>query len=147
MKIIFLDIDGVLNSRKCSEEKHFKGSVQICPELIQNLNRIIRETGAGIVVTSTWRLAGLAKIRRRLKIVGVEGKIIGITPDTYFSRGMEISFWECECPKKYISDNYVILDDYDDFFDYQKQYLVRTDSSVGLSEKNADRAIEILGRK
>lgn len=148
MKIIFLDIDGVLNSRKCFEEKHFKGSVQICPELVQNLNRIIRETGAKIVVISTWRLEGLAgvtKVGRIVKSAGVECEIAGVVPDTVFKRSDEISLWMGGDAAKHFSD-YVIINDDDDFLPFQKQYLVRTDSSVGLSEKDSDRAIEILGK-
>lgn len=146
MKIIFLDIDGVLNSRKCFEEKHFKGWVKICPELVEHLNRIVTNTDARIVVTSIWRLAGLPRIKRTLKNAGVVGKIIGVTPDSTCMRGAEISLWMGDDPEKIFSD-YVILDDNYDFLPHQKYCLVQTDSSIGLSRKNADLAINLLGRK
>jgi hypothetical protein len=47
-KIIFLDIDGVLNAG--SQDEPF-----ILPECAQRLNRIIQETGAGVVLSSAWR--------------------------------------------------------------------------------------------
>lgn len=146
MKIIFLDIDGVLNSKKCFDKYHMGKSFPICLDLVQNLNKITRETGAKIVVTSTWRYEGVRKLRERFKKAGIEGKIIGVTPDSRFIRGSEISAWRT-CDSKRLFSNYVILDDDDDFFDYQKKYLVRTDSSIGLSDKDAIRAIKILGRK
>ena len=57
MRIIFLDIDGVLNSELWYkevkyanlEEKHFS------PALVENLNTITDQTGAKIVVSSSWR--------------------------------------------------------------------------------------------
>ena len=62
MKVIFLDIDGVLNSTKwfdlCRELKA-KDPDYVFPELdtvaISNLNWVIRETGALVVVSSSWR--------------------------------------------------------------------------------------------
>jgi hypothetical protein len=47
-KIIFLDIDGVLNAG-CDDEPF------IFSECAQRLNRIIQETGAQVVLSSAWR--------------------------------------------------------------------------------------------
>ena len=55
MKIIFLDVDGVLNSQdlleRCGEDK----LVPIDEENIRCLKEIVDETGAEIVLSSSWR--------------------------------------------------------------------------------------------
>ena len=60
MKIIFLDIDGVLNSDTWEKSKAFKNGVypsnSFDPFSVQLLNNIINETQAKVVLTSTWRL-------------------------------------------------------------------------------------------
>jgi thiol-disulfide isomerase/thioredoxin len=64
IKVIFLDIDGVLNSHEywVSERyKTYNGNIEthpnyeISPDLVDTLNKIIEATKAKIVVSSTWR--------------------------------------------------------------------------------------------
>ena len=50
--IVFLDIDGVLNSTASRAE----GDHNIAPPLLANLQHIVATTGAEIVLSSTWRL-------------------------------------------------------------------------------------------
>jgi histidinol phosphatase-like enzyme len=50
-KIIFLDIDGVLNVY-CSERDEF--GCMFHEEFVDNLRWIINETSAKIVISSTW---------------------------------------------------------------------------------------------
>lgn len=52
MKIIFLDIDGVLNNHQFNE---VAGSCIIQQDSVQCLNSIMHLTGAKIVVSSAWR--------------------------------------------------------------------------------------------
>ena len=55
-KIIFLDIDGVLNSIDYFEHtKHCKGYSEINPKKVKLLKEIVDRTGAEIVLSSTWR--------------------------------------------------------------------------------------------
>ena len=55
-KIIFLDIDGVLNSMDYFEQtKDCKGYTEINPEKVKLLKEIVDRTGAEIVLSSTWR--------------------------------------------------------------------------------------------
>lgn len=54
MKIIFLDVDGVLNSELT--EDHFGMYVGIEDKKVELLKQIIDATGAKIVLSSTWRL-------------------------------------------------------------------------------------------
>mgnify|MGYP001563591591 CR=1 FL=1 len=52
-QILFLDIDGVLNSTTCAQR--FKTFDTFGPENVAALNRILELTGADIVISSTWR--------------------------------------------------------------------------------------------
>lgn len=61
MKIIFLDIDGVLNSEKWYTERFDKDlqSYPLCefdPLCVEQLNILIQKTNAKLVISSTWRL-------------------------------------------------------------------------------------------
>lgn len=69
MKLIFLDIDGVLNSEQSQcmyyhhkawiESKLGKGSKtrELCPISISNLDYLMRETpDARVVISSSWRI-------------------------------------------------------------------------------------------
>jgi hypothetical protein len=57
-KIIFLDIDGVLNDHAFDGDA---GSSTILPGCVQRLNEILRKTEACIVLTSAWRYMILQK--------------------------------------------------------------------------------------
>jgi len=99
MKIIFLDIDGVLNcengyrndyckyvdwvSKKGAKEHH----QAFYPKSKDLLNKLIKETGAKIVITSTWRFSGIEFIRGVWEQEKMEGEIIGMTPALNFRGG------------------------------------------------------------
>lgn len=150
MKILFLDIDGVLN-----HEKFYKNISKL--ELVHNnypytefdptsvsyLNKILDETDAKLVVSSSWRLD--SNLKKIFKEVGIKHKIYDVTPwliryDVH--RGDEIN----EYLKKHSNiKRYCILDDIDDFYDYQKPFFVKCDAHKdGLNENKANKAIEIL---
>ncbi len=104
MNVIFLDVDGVLNSEAYAiklDEKHrqlghtepsspkrettcdcFKLYHQIDRDAIERLNRLVAATDAKIVVSSTWRkLFDLPDLRQMLEGHGLVGEIIGATPE------------------------------------------------------------------
>jgi len=56
MKIIFLDVDGVLNHSKTPEWENATSNDVLDIECVVELDRIITFTGAKIVVSSSWRL-------------------------------------------------------------------------------------------
>ena len=62
MKVLFLDIDGVLNNDKTFEEVHDYyvktgyHKVEIGLDMVERLFKIIEATGAKIVLSSSWRL-------------------------------------------------------------------------------------------
>ncbi|TNE45726.1 MAG: hypothetical protein EP343_26070 [Deltaproteobacteria bacterium] len=149
MNVIFLDIDGVLNNDLCQRA----GNESICPENVEQFNRIIRATKASIVLSSSWRLMigrsnqykTLSDLQRYLRIRGVQGTIIDTTPDLTMQnkvRGQEISKWLKEHPEV---AEYIILDDVTDLF-MPSQRTVSTDGMKGLTASDADRAIQLLSQ-
>ena len=57
MKVLFLDIDGVLNGHEWDDDAK---SCNIRRECVKHLNRVVQETGCKIVVSSAWRYILLA---------------------------------------------------------------------------------------
>ena len=94
MRVIFLDIDGVLNVESyivnvydiCKRVnidpyQHMRDEYGhlFCPLTIRYLNWIIESCDAKIVISSTWRMIGLEKIRLLWSTRNLPGKIVGIT--------------------------------------------------------------------
>jgi hypothetical protein len=111
-KIIFLDIDGVLNSEKaylrgdCKyvewewEDGTKEHHQSFCPVSKLYINHLIKITGSKVVISSTWRHSGLDFMKKVWEIEEMAGEIIGITPsfrggvDGYtIPRGCEIEKW------------------------------------------------------
>lgn len=118
MKIIFLDFDGVLNSENWYKRRFNEIDTEdilgkypfyeFDPLSIVELNRIIEETEAKVVVSSTWRIGKRVEdLQKMLDVVGFKGEVIDTTP--HFSakgtdnndnrigytipRGCEIDWW------------------------------------------------------
>ena len=53
MKVIFLDIDGVLNCASTPNPRKFPYIVD--PKLLKRFKRLLQRTGAKVVLSSTWR--------------------------------------------------------------------------------------------
>ena len=87
MKVIFLDFDGVLNSSGYSATlfeagrptKDEYGQELFDPETVNLLNRIVDETEAKIVISSSWRYLGITALRDMWQERGLHGHIIGMT--------------------------------------------------------------------
>jgi hypothetical protein len=118
MKVIFLDFDGVLNSENWYIRRRDTDSMddfvshypfyEFDPLTIERLNRIVEESCAKVVVSSTWRLGKLpTQLQDMLNVVGFKGDIIDNTPRLYAKgfmeddspityntpRGCEIDWW------------------------------------------------------
>lgn len=145
MKIIFLDIDGVLNYSDVWDrpENKEKGTKVWDSDCVNELNRIIKETDANIVLSSTWRLYSDHEIIV-YNDMGIEGKFVGKTPDLFNKpRGIEIQTWLDENKHMNI-ENFVILDDYNDM-EHLTNKLVLTDFlDKGLTKEKANEAIKML---
>ena len=139
MKIIFLDVDGVLNS-----VRDYYSVDLVTDSHFELLKELIDRTGAKIVLSSSWRM-GLSirgKLVQRLAEYGLE--ICDITPVLHFAerkRGDEIRAW---LDKHEDVTNFVILDDESDMCEFTKINLVKTDTNFGLKRKHVEKAVEIL---
>lgn len=150
MKLIFLDVDGVLNNRKAFKKGKQDGfphgpCLVWDPDCINRLNNIIEKTGAKIVVSSTWRLYNDA-YKVLTEVMGIKGEFIGCTPDHIrrphpSSRGGEINEWLTL--EKLEKSPFVILDDDSDMDKYMNK-LVLTDTEAGLQDREMNKAIEML---
>jgi HAD domain in Swiss Army Knife RNA repair proteins len=138
MKVLFLDIDGVLNSEEYALSLGKGGMLGINPESVKILDRIIDETGAKIVISSSWRGSSdlLADIRNTV------GEYIDITPRLSGIRGTEVREWLRNHHLEV--SRYAILDDDSDFFKYQP--LFKTTWKKGLTDEIADKVIEYLNK-
>jgi hypothetical protein len=145
MKVLFLDIDGVLIHHK-SIPIHTARKPD--PACVKRLNEITDRTGTKIVVSSTWRM--FEDFHITLKSWGVTAEVIGKTPISYekgrislgATRGAEINTWLGET--EFDIERFVILDDNNDV-DPLLGSLVHTSMSTGLTELHVELAIRKLG--
>lgn len=148
MDVIFLDFDGVLNSRRFRaarpgmiDEKH-----------MTFLRRIVEETGARIVLSTSWRIhwdespenrseTG-REIDRILEKYGIE--IIGKISDGR-DKAHEIRHWLDGHPDV---GRYVILDDSPFGWGDLAEHLVQTGGlRDGLDSRTAELAVAVLSRE
>jgi len=159
-KIIFLDIDGVLN---CSEglSKMYKSkgaslkSKSICPDNILNFQTLLdREPDAKIVISSTWRIGFKHGIHNQnisgetwSSLLGeqIADRIIGMTHRSKRSkeRGVEIDEWVKENDE---CCSFVIIDDDSDMLDSQLPNFIHTSWARGFEKTHIDRCIAILNK-
>lgn len=145
--VLFLDIDGVLNSTewavKCGGDRGYR---DMDPDAVAQLKRICETTGCTIVVSSTWRRTHtIAEIRVKLAEAGMPtAPIVAQTPTLFgHCRGDEVAAWLEALDRAFIErGSYAILDDDCDF--HPAQPLVRTRTQTGLTAKEADQCIAIL---
>ena len=151
MKVIFLDIDGVLNSDEYIDRaKNAQGIARhIDIDKVKLLKKVIDETGAKTVLTSSWRnskdIASLRELFTKYEIY------FDVTPFINWERGLEIKQWLST--HKGVED-YIILDDeiYDSFDQEMLRHLVKVSDAngrglgEGLTQKDIDKIIKRLGR-
>ena len=143
-RYVFLDCDGVINHRACFTPKEGRTSAFVWdPDCVERVNRICREADAVIVISSTWRK--LPSCEGRLRYAGIDAEsIIGKTPALRGAkRGVEINSWIFHNARP--GDRFVILDDdSDDILLSQDGAFIKTSFDEGLTDAQADRAIETL---
>jgi len=166
MKVLFLDIDGVLNTkywytqmdRNTPKDKY---GYAFDPNSVANLKRIVEDTGAEIVISSSWKCMGLSQMEDMWRDRNLPGRIIGITPNSvsdemllnadidsielFHIRGEEIKEWLMKHAKRVSS--YAIIDDMDNMLPEQQSHFVQTNPEVGITEGDADTIITILNKE
>lgn len=160
MKVIFLDIDGVLN---CATSKSFcidaDGRVikGVDSDKVKRLAKIVEATGAQIVLSSDWK-DGWSKyytsqkpshakyidnhLYKKGKLT-IKDKTPSIHKGSWF-RGEEVLAY---LRSHQDVENYVILDDtfFEDFSIKEiSEHLVLTEYKVGLTDADVEKAIRIL---
>jgi len=170
MKLIFLDIDGVLNSQIWDENRNYNHNLKgfksfidryINPFSIELLNDLIKKTNAKIVISSSHRKKySVEELKQIFNIAGLKGEIIGKTPVLSFTgienynysvpRGCEIKAW-LETNKNILNNKiekvpYVIFDDDSDMLFWQRENYFRIDGFCGLTPNIIFRATKFLNR-
>lgn len=153
MKVIFLDIDGVLNSAQSFIAAHAAGMSRFTTnyagwdkDSVARLGAIILQTGAKVVVSSTWRLFLMDSLKSGIDTLLPDigsSVIVGKTPHNGFAdktRGSEIAEWLANNPV----DQYVIIDDDSDLLPSQIDNFVQTSWKTGLQDEHMHKAIAIL---
>lgn len=161
MKVIFLDFDGVLNCTKSISRAPFPAPsyiwyVGLDSDKMRNLAKIVQETNAKIVLTTTWRNHYTIGVYKQEDPVGkyvnnkfrkVELKIYDkIEPGKRFDRGKGAKIWLEQHPE--VTD-FVILDDeemgyYNDYDLFDPHFVKTLWDGHGLTENCANAAIRIL---
>ncbi len=136
MKVLFLDVDGVLNRTGFRPAESLGLRSWIEPELAKRLSDVIRMTGAEIVLASDWRLGReLPQLREELRAAGVEGSLLGVTPAiTGQPRWREVEAWMTEHELR--PEAVVIVDDLYDMGALAARF-VRASPLTGLDEDTA----------
>jgi hypothetical protein len=136
MKLLFLDIDGVLNCKTTTER--WNGLIGVDRRLAALFLEWLSGKDVGIVLSSTWRLYDDTKAQ--LSAVGLSW--IGQTPKLRAVRGHEIAQFLNETPGV---EAYAILDDCSDMLPEQLPFLVQTRHVHGLRKRNFAKLNRILG--
>lgn len=132
MKIIFLDIDGVVNCS--STAQRHRGAIGIDPYMAFLVARIAERTNAEIVLSSTWRLWPDS----REEVTQQVGRFIDVTPKLQTGRGAEIQAWLDGHPEV---TRYAILDDDTDILPSQQDNWFRTYWEKGITRDIADAVV------
>lgn len=167
-KYIFLDIDGVMNHERWLHQAHLKNlsspEFWFDPVCVDRLNKILFETGAKLVISSSWRSD--PKLKEQFQQVGIHSdfdRTISMWQSRqlgYTIRGEEIDHYLKEHGIDVHSRHqYIILDDDNDFTPWQrKNTLFRTAASMcdepydrnggsGLTEELTQKIIKYLNEK
>jgi hypothetical protein len=163
MKIIFLDIDGVLNSRVYGDSEFYLLATaglsdaevmlvahhhHLDPLAIKILNDLVKRSGAEVVLSSTWRGKYTPEeMTAMLKDRGADFEIKASTPKLFgkissrIPRGKEIAAYLSKLEVQ--PESFVILDDHDDML-HLLPFLVKTSMELGLTTDDVEKCLKIL---
>lgn len=147
-KVIFLDIDGVLNYQSCKER--FDKYYFVSDKKIELLKQLVDKTDAKIVLSSTWRYGWVnppnedtpmyEALKKKLESYGI---IISDKTPVIGYRGTEIDEWLMRHPEV---DKFVIFDDNQGLKPHGNHH-IQTSWKYGLLEKHIKLAEEILNKE
>jgi hypothetical protein len=151
MKILLLDIDGVLNNHQQYKSLY----CGINPQMMSELNRIIEIADCRIVLVSAWRyiiLGGDMTLKGFGHMLYTHGashttchNLIGhIGPDNNLIEPHDRAKLCIAFLKNVEYSRVVALDDLDLGYTHQNIPFVQTNGNIGLTREDANRVIEIL---
>ena len=160
MKIIFLDVDGVLNYEYCKARVGIYYGVE--PENVKLLKKIVDATGAKIILTSSWRreiTVGMPlecqenpfaiELMSKLKAEGLKiyDLVSADTNDEHRAEQIKQRLAEYRHDGQQI-DGWVVLDNemfpgYSDYI-FSRHLILTNEYEKGLSEEDVQNAITIL---
>lgn len=172
MKILFLDMDGVINSQECQTRGLFKTDFPVDPYMAFLVGKIQLDTDCLVVLSSSWRHHddSVAQINKQLVPIydctGNEPYDHTRPPGAEnCQRGREIKAWldanptvKCNnptgCPKftramckGHEIERYAILDDENDMLPEQQEHFFKTSWKKGITDEIAKNITEYLNEK
>lgn len=142
MKVLFLDIDGVVNCATTAQRSGY--FIGIDPYMALMIDRIIQATGCKVVLSSSWRhFTGGAKevCKKVCELYGVTPTLLGEL------RGTEIKKWLDDHDSVFENElvtKYAIVDDNDDMLPEQMPNFFKTSWSTGITQEIANNIIAHL---
>jgi hypothetical protein len=145
-RVLFLDIDGVLNSRVYYKYLYNpeNGNSRLDPYCVILVRRLVEEFSLKIVITSTWRNGVENRLRRELQEHGLLDYLHqdGYTPVIRpANRGNEIELWLQNHSE--VKD-YIIIDDNENLLEHHLKRFVKTSTNLGMVQERYNHARELL---
>lgn len=146
MKVLFLDIDGVVNCETTSQ-RH-RGFIGIDPYMAFLVGKIVMYTDCKVVLSSSWRCSedGIEEVKAQVCELFDTTPILGRPHGAgmeYCERGREINVWLEEHPEV---TRYAILDDENDMLPEQQENFFKTSWSTGITEEIMNDVITHLNK-
>jgi hypothetical protein len=143
VRVLFLDVDGVLNRVGFHPGTSLGLRSWIEPELAQRLCEVVRTIGAVVVLASDWRIdRTLEALRDELRAAGIDVALVGMTPTLAGRpRWREIEAWMREAGIG--PEAIAIVDDQYDMGTLGARF-VRTRSLTGLDEAAASALVALF---
>jgi hypothetical protein len=145
VKLIFLDIDGVMNHRNHMVRSRLHRLQEFCPIAVRNLREILKRTDAKIVLSSTWRKGSTAlEIKDLFSCYDLGHYVVGKTPviDEEI-RGLEIQAYLDTSERKV--ESFIIIDDDKDMGELLPRLIHCKDFSGLTTDERRELAIQMLG--
>lgn len=151
-RLLFLDFDGVLNHGAFFSEQNARGLDSFADgqcfdrACVERLNGVLAETGALVVVSSSWRIGrDIGELRRLLREHGFVGEVVGRTPHDpqwYRARGAEIRAWLRSLPAA--NEHFVAVDDDNDMVDVRGHLVKTRFHGGGLTDEKTREVVDLF---
>jgi hypothetical protein len=142
LKVIFLDIDGVLVTDRHWVRSNTYSGMEFDPECVDVLQKILLHSKAKLVISSSWRESRtFYELKEVFKTYHLDGYILDVTErlDFQYHRGDEIQHYL----DNHEVDKFVILDDEAIMGDLE-EYTVRPTMKNGLTKQHIETILSFL---